>query len=217
MSVIAEFSVPASDFVLGRALSEAAWLAIEIEQAIPTGGATVPYFWVVGDDEGAVEDVLERDPGLSGYEVVDELDDRRLYRATWDAAADTLLQVIASHDVVLLEAGGDADSWRFKFRFPDGQNLAAFRTSCREADVDLELTRLFNLVEPVIEEHRRLTETQRSTIELAYEAGYFEVPRRVTLTDLADELGISDQAVNERLRRGLNGLIESTLRSMPQQ
>jgi predicted DNA binding protein len=33
----------------------------------------------------------------------------------------------------------------------------------------------------------------------------------VTPVEVADELGISDQAVNERLRRGVNTLIEPTL------
>jgi predicted DNA binding protein len=41
--------------------------------------------------------------------------------------------------------------------------------------------------------------------------GYFEIPRRVTLTDLAEELGITRQATSERIRRGVNAVLRSVL------
>jgi predicted DNA binding protein len=53
----------------------------------------------------------------------------------------------------------------------------------------------------------RLTARQRETLRLAHERGYFEIPREVTLDDLADELGVSNQAVSERLRRGCTHVI----------
>lgn len=46
-----------------------------------------------------------------------------------------------------------------------------------------------------------LTTRQRETLRLAADRCYFEIPRRATLADLADELGVSDQAISERLRR----------------
>ncbi|WP_249361517.1 helix-turn-helix domain-containing protein [Haloterrigena sp. H1] len=33
--------------------------------------------------------------------------------------------------------------------------------------------------------------------------GYYDIPRGCTTAELADELGISDQAVTERLRRAI--------------
>jgi predicted DNA binding protein len=46
-----------------------------------------------------------------------------------------------------------------------------------------------------------LTEKQREALDLAYTEGYFERPRRTTQAELADELGISKQAVSRRLTR----------------
>ena len=46
----------------------------------------------------------------------------------------------------------------------------------------------------------------------AWEAGYFETPREATLEDLASDLEISQQALSNRVRRGLNTLISNTLR-----
>jgi predicted DNA binding protein len=48
---------------------------------------------------------------------------------------------------------------------------------------------------------------------LAYERGYFESPREVTLTELGEELGITQQAVGSRLRNGSKYVIGSTLPS----
>jgi predicted DNA binding protein len=54
-----------------------------------------------------------------------------------------------------------------------------------------------------------LTEPQREALLLAYEQGYYDSPRTTTLADLADQFGISRQAVSNRLKRGTRQLIEN--------
>jgi hypothetical protein len=51
-----------------------------------------------------------------------------------------------------------------------------------------------------------LTPVQRRTLVVAIEQGYFEIPRQSTLDDLAADLGVSKQAVSERLRRALGAV-----------
>jgi predicted DNA binding protein len=46
---------------------------------------------------------------------------------------------------------------------------------------------------------------------LAYERGYFESPHEVTMEELGDELGISQQAIASRLRRGMKQILGNTL------
>ncbi len=46
-----------------------------------------------------------------------------------------------------------------------------------------------------------LTERQQELLELAIEEGYYEMPRRATLTDLADRADISAGTVGEHLRK----------------
>jgi predicted DNA binding protein len=213
MSVIVEFSIAAENFVLGKALRRTAGLSVELEKMIPTGDAAIPYFWVRGKGKSEFTSVLEREEELSSFEVVDKLDGRWLYRAQWDLSVDTFVQAMVTHDAVLQEASGDAESWRFQLRFPDSHQLSEFHTDCRERDIDLTVESLYNPIEPATVEMRDLTTGQRSLIERVYDEGYFEVPRKVTLVEIAEELGISDQAVNERLRRGLSTLIEATLKS----
>jgi len=46
-----------------------------------------------------------------------------------------------------------------------------------------------------------LTEPQQEAIAEAYRQGYYDVPREISLEELANELDISHQALSERLRR----------------
>lgn len=57
-----------------------------------------------------------------------------------------------------------------------------------------------------------LTAERYEVLTAAAERGYFDVPRRLTMTELAEELDISQQALSERLRRGHGTLIDSALR-----
>jgi hypothetical protein len=58
-----------------------------------------------------------------------------------------------------------------------------------------------------------LTDTQREALLLAYERGYYQSPREVSLDELAAEVGITGQSFGSRLRRGIHRLIGSTLAS----
>ena len=56
-----------------------------------------------------------------------------------------------------------------------------------------------------------VTQLQRDTLMRAVQGGYYSIPRQMSTQDLADEFGISDQAVTERLRRAIVTLTENTL------
>jgi len=56
-----------------------------------------------------------------------------------------------------------------------------------------------------------LTDQQHEALRTAYELGYFEIPRRASLQEVAAELDISASSVSERLRRAQTRLIEETV------
>src|SRR5208282_1004581 len=49
--------------------------------------------------------------------------------------------------------------------------------------------------------NKTLTKKQRELLEIAYRRGFFDVPRRATLRQLAEELGVSRSTLMESLRR----------------
>ncbi|MFC7043890.1 helix-turn-helix domain-containing protein [Halonotius sp. GCM10025705] len=56
-----------------------------------------------------------------------------------------------------------------------------------------------------------LTNHQQEALRTAYEMGYFDIPRRASLQEVAAELDISASSVSERLRRAQTRLIEETV------
>ena len=59
-----------------------------------------------------------------------------------------------------------------------------------------------------------LTEEQRQFLQMAVEQDYFAVPRGVSLKQLSDEHGISDQEGSELLREGLDIAVRKQLSSL---
>lgn len=57
-----------------------------------------------------------------------------------------------------------------------------------------------------------LTETQRALLRTAVREGYFEVPRRISLVDLAAREGLSDREAAEQLQRGLDVVVREATR-----
>ena len=213
MSVIVEFSIPSSDFELGRILSVEGLSSIELESLIPVGGQTVPLFWIHNATRDSFLDDVQRHPSVTSATNVDEFDDRTLFTLDWDAGSDHVFESIRANDGQLLSAIGAADRWEFELRFPDHEALSAFTTAVDDAQIAVEVTRVYNPTKPDAGPWYGLTEPQREALDLAVEWGYYDIPRGCTTNDLADELGISDQAVTERLRRAIVALVSYTIRS----
>ena len=60
-----------------------------------------------------------------------------------------------------------------------------------------------------------LTDAQEEAVRVAWELGYFDLPRTVTASEVAAELGISKSAFLERLRRAQASLFGSLFGSNP--
>lgn len=56
-----------------------------------------------------------------------------------------------------------------------------------------------------------LTPRQRETLVEALQRGFYDVPRNVNMTELADTLEITQQSLSSRLRRAHAMLVQNTL------
>lgn len=124
-----------------------------------------------------------------------------------------LLAALADTDAVVLEASGDG-VWQFRVRFSDHDKLSAFHNAIIKEDIPIHIERTYTLSEPIATGHRLgLTNDQREALLLALQGGYFASPSETSLDDIADELGISRQAVSKRIRRGNETVPRKTLLS----
>jgi predicted DNA binding protein len=212
MSVIVEFSLSTEEFVFGAALATVEEMEIELEAIVPTGNRVVPYFWATGGEFSAFERHVVSDPDIESMTKLDQIDESVLYRAEWTRDINGLLDGLAETEAVVLEAMTLEDGWYFRVRFPNHDLLGRFYNFCTEQEISIHVERVYTLTE-VSRAGRlfELTPEQREAIVLAVRYGYFEVPRETTLSVIADELGISQQAASKRVRRGADKVLRGAL------
>jgi predicted DNA binding protein len=209
MSTRIEFTVPASACALGRALAGEPGARLELDRIVPTDDTIMPFFWVWNRDPEAFAAVARGEPSIDEISVVESVEDGTLFAARWNHEAAGTLFAIARSGGVLLEAGATSEQWRFEVRFDDRGATSAFRTFCTDRGVPLSIDRVTTAISRG-EDGYGLTAEQREALAVAYQRGYFEEPRRATLTDVASEIGISPRALAGRLRRGQARLLERT-------
>jgi len=210
MSVIAEFTIEAEEFLLGQLVAAHPTLTVELERVVPAAKRVMPYVWGHGEDLAAFEANLSSAASVQTFEVLDRLDGSALYKIAWEEPAEELVTGIAETDATILEAHG-TDRWFFRIRFESHEGLSEFHEFCHEHGIQYHLTRVYALPDPAVDHPYGLTDAQYETLSRAVERGYFEVPRGVTFAELAAELGISEQAVSERVRRGANVVLTNVL------
>ncbi|MDG5774907.1 bacterio-opsin activator domain-containing protein [Haloarculaceae archaeon H-GB2-1] len=209
MSVIADVTVPANSFPLGRVLMEMSDIEIELERIVPLQEAIIPLFWISGGDPETIEARLHEHPQTETVTELTTADDATLYEVHWSPDINGLIQALIDTRAKILEATGTADTWDFRLRFTAHEDLSAFNMALTEDDIPVTLRHIYNPTLP--EEQSALSSDQRETLLTAYRHGYFKVPRGTTLRDLAETEEISDSALSQRIRRGVDALVEQAL------
>lgn len=210
MSVIAEFLAPLSIYPLSEVLTSYPDARVEVDAVVPVGGST-HYVWVHGDHLDPIVGELRTDPTTSSVEVLDELPERALVRFQWSTADSPVIELIETVGGRIVDAVGSSDGWTLRIRFPDQTALRTFFATSQDHALDIQLRQLFDPDSITIDDRFGISPKQRETLEAAFDAGYFDIPRQVTLHELATELGVSEQGVSERLRRGLSTYLEAVL------
>ncbi len=212
MATEMEFTVPAEEFPLGSIFENLPGVTVELERLIPHETLTIPYFWVRGAKTGEIEAAFEPHAGVTDIRLVDSVEDEYLMRAEWVREYNGLLTALSETNLTVLSGVGTDDGWRFEVRGDTQEAIAEFRTYHQEQNISIDIATVHALL-PIRGDSYELTETQREALVLAYERGYFDTPRESSLEEIADELGITQQSLSSRLRRGHRRLISETLTS----
>lgn len=212
MSVIAEFTIDEEEFAFGSILADVPDVSVELDRITPRGSRGAPYLWVSGDNHEAFEETVRGSSLIRELTAVDRVDDSVLYRVSWEDKTESLLQQIGQTNATIVEAYRENRNWFFRIRFDEHEDLSTFNEHCSRSDIEFRLTRVY----PDADRQSRttafgLTHQQRDALILALERGYFGIPRGVTLTEIGDELGVSQQAASERVRRAAGKVLRSVL------
>lgn len=212
MVVILRTRVRPETFALGRMLSVPEGARIEFETLVARAERSQPYLWVLAPGiETTLAAIRERTP--ADLTVVEVIEDRALVALDWDIERGDLFSGIRACDGRVLAVAGARDGWEFDIRFPEHAALLEFKHYCEDHDIDFTVERIYYATRPTVDDSFGLTERQREALELAVREGYYAVPRRCRTADLAERFDISEQALLERLRRGIVNLVSGTLLS----
>lgn len=209
-SLSARVSLSHPDLPLMPTLDAAPRIRVRPQSLLP--GSDRFFFTGFGDDLAAFEDGLAADPTVAEPLLIGEHEDGRVYRGELTERSRVGLRPFDASEAYVRAAKGTRDEWTVRLSLPGRDALVRFTRGCREAGLELEIERIGETGDET--SHRfGLGAEQERILRLAYEAGYFEVPRGVSQTELANSLDLSTSAVSQHLRRATAELVANTLLS----
>lgn len=211
MSTLAVISFPASEMGLADTVEALESCHFHVEESAFTETDLTVHMWIATEDLSAIPAALEQDSSVRSYSLVDDRDDERLY--SLQIADDKLLprDIIQRFDSTIREAYGTSDEWTIEVRFPDREDLSAVADLFDEYGIEVTYDSISELRDADDTRLNQLTDAQREAISEAIDQGYYEVPREVTLAELAERLDVTHQALSERLRRAQEKLARKRL------
>lgn len=211
MSIIVDVNFPVKSFELGQILRVDEGVRVTLESMVPLGNSIIPYVWISDTHREGFEASVKNHPSVESFDVQEIHDDRTLYALTWRAERDVVIEGLREVDAQILEATGTSERWQFELRFPSHAAVSEFQEYCSNADLGMDVSGIYNPTKPDTGPWYGLSVPQREALVLAFAEGYFEIPRQISTKELGDSLGISDQAVTERLRRGMRTLLAHSI------
>lgn len=213
MSLIAELRLSDHAMILLPSLSAAPGMRIEREWTIADRMSDpVVFTWAEGGDFEQFEAAIPDDPTVQEYERIDQEGPRRFYRVVADRS------IIANPAPLDRETGASrisisttAEGAVMKLRLPDREALREYIQGLQDEGFSVELLRVYPASDDDDEDRLGLSEKQAEALRAAHAGGYFEVPRETDLETVAEELGVSKQALSERIRRGLSEVLDGTV------
>lgn len=172
--------------------------------------------WVDGCEFDEFEAAASNDETIAAWKALTDVGGRRLYRLTLSERGEAVSTYLtaATEDIVILNLSISHEEMRILARIPSRDSLREYAAVCHDMGIDFQLERLYEEEETASDGgggKYGLTESQREALRCALKMGYFDVPRRTSIGEVADELDVSGQALSTLLRRGQTNLLEHTV------
>jgi predicted DNA binding protein len=208
MSTILKASVPAEQFAMAETFETLPAVEFDTVRIVTQGADRVtPLLWAMNAEADRVREAMAADGTTADVRLVSRRAHDSLFQLAWTGEIRFLREVLLEHGGAIVSAHGSSEEWTFKILFADRESVSSVYDSCE----DIEIRQIQSLDDASSFSGFKLTDEQFTTVSAALEEGYYSVPRRMKLEDLATELDISHQALSERLRRGHRTLIETVV------
>ncbi|MFW5905699.1 MAG: helix-turn-helix domain-containing protein [archaeon] len=174
-------------------------------------GSTVFPFFVEYDDREELERALEDDPTVDTYKLVDWMGRSGIYYIEHTAETKLISTIVTDVNGLLIRTETKDGGWTVRLLLPDRQALNDIWEYANENDITMDIIEIYGNSDTNDETSYGLTDEQRIALLTVYEHGYFNEPRKISLNEAAEEIGLSSTAMSGRLRRGIRNLISATI------
>lgn len=203
--------LPTDEFALHKALSTDFDLSLTCERIVALGEkAATPLLRFRGSDLSSLDTALESDPTVDGFEVLTRVEDEALCHVRWNSRVCMLVRMLTATEALVLSGAATEHQWTFRLLFTSRDSLSRLDEFCTKHNLSLDVSSV-ETWDGNGPDSLGLTVDQYEALVTAYKHGYFRVPREIVLDELSAEMGISHQALSERLRRGHHTLVERVL------
>lgn len=209
MSTVVVGEIPAHDFALGKTFDRVPTVSFECERVVDhADNVTMPLLWARGVNGSDVHNALRSDETVSSVVALADFGDQQLFRISWAPQVRNVIGLITDSDGSVLDVRGEQGRWQFRVLYPNRQAITIMNGESRDISFVLNRVGQFEQKSSV---RYGLTDKQHEALRVGWNEGYFDVPRRIGIEELSDTLGVTHQAVSERLRRGQDTLIQEAL------
>ncbi len=207
MTSIADIEIQADGTGTGELFEAVPSLTCEMERVIASSGHGL---WLSGPSKDAIETALGDASAVGAYSLINSDEDRWLYDIEFKPDILDFFEVVIEEGGTVLSASASSGTWLLSIRFVDRESVSTLYDRLDDEGATPTIVRLFDLAEET-QSQCGLTARQYETLVAAIDHGYFEIPREVSMQELSEELGISHQALSERLRRAYRALVTAEL------
>lgn len=197
---------------------------ITIERSIPLeNGSTLQYCTINGVSSESSEEftnVLEESPAIQSVRVLDQNDDGG--RVQIETTEASLTSLFATYGGCLRHTTIEDGAAHFIAEFPIQTDIGSVLSAVRSELPDIDLVsketveeRKTTPTELTTAVEEELTDRQRTVLETAFYAGYWDWPRDSTAEEVAESLGIARPTFQEHLRAAQRKLLGTIFEESP--
>ena len=182
-----------------------------ITQVTTAPGVTVFPFLIKYEDQTELEAMLEKDPTVCSYELIDWNNKTGIYYIQHTAKTKLISTVVTDVNGFLVHTETEGNGWIVQLILPDREALMNIWEYANENDITIDIIEIYGNDEAGADISYGLTDEQKAALTTAYDNGYFSEPRDISLEEVSNEMGLSSTAMSGRLRRGMRNLIAATI------
>lgn len=212
MSITAKVHISHEHLALVPTLQNLDGVSIRvITQGTTDPGSTNFPFLIEYDDYEELEAMLAEDVTVESFELIDRSDNTSIYYIEHTPQTRLISGVVTDQNGFLVHTETKDGGWLVHLLLPDRTALNAVWEYAIENDITLDIIEIYSNDDAGGESSYGLTDEQRTALQIAFSQGYFNEPRDVSLSEVAEEMGLSSTAMSGRLRRGMRNLIAATI------